>query len=78
MLYPQEVSKLEISLSPLHNFVAGHLFTAEGSNMFRFPIGVGNDDVFWVGDEDVFWVGNDDMFCVGDEDVFCVGDDDVF
>ena len=46
MIYPQEVFKLEISLNPLHNFVADSLFTAEGSNVFRFPIGVGNDDVF--------------------------------
>lgn len=28
--------------------------------MFRFPIGVGNDDAFWVGNDDVFCVGNDD------------------
>ena len=27
--------------------------------MFRFPIGVGNDDALCVGNEDVFWVGND-------------------
>ena len=53
MLYPQEVFKLEISLNPLHNFVAGPLFTAEGSNVFRFPIGVRNDDAFWFGNDDV-------------------------
>ena len=27
--------------------------------MFRFPIGVGNDDAFWVGNDDVLCVGND-------------------
>lgn len=27
--------------------------------MFRFPIGVGNDDAFWFGNDDVFCVGND-------------------
>ena len=45
--------------------------------MFRFPIGVGNDDVFWVGNDDVFCVGDDDVFWVGNDDAFCVGNDDV-
>ena len=44
MLYPQG-GKLELSLNPSHNFVADPPFSAEGSNVFRFPIGVGNDEV---------------------------------
>ena len=73
---------MENSLNPSHNFVADSPFSAEGSNVFRFPIGVGNDDVEIEGSLRFSLNGNssvlpmaNDGYCGSDfYEMFCVVD----
>ena len=62
MIYPQGVFKLEISLNPSHNFVAGPLFLPRGVMCLDSRSESGMTMSFRSG---MIWVGDDDCCASG-------------